>query len=760
MKFGACRFSPIPSSLISTLVFMSLMVIPHQVSLAQSQVIPDDTLGTENSLVVPIDAGNDRIKGGAIRNANLFHSFQDFSIPENRGVFFANPQGIESIFSRVTGDRSSDIFGTLGVSGTANLFFLNPNGILFGPNAQLDLQGSFLGTTATSFEFGDGLEFGTIDPGLPPLLDVQVVAPIGLRFSDESGDITNLGRLAIEGDLTLSANNLDLQGQVLAGGDMHLQAENTVKIRDSVSDPFIAAATDDLLIQGNESVDIFTLNHPDSGIFSGGDLTLRSANPVIGDSHFFSFGNFKIEELDGNFGSLVSPHDPIIRSLGDVEFLGFQGRSLHILAGGNITISSFVIITGPESNIEGSDFLKESVALSNGKIVEIDGSAEPTLDIRAGVEPDAIGLTGTTGLNLPFDILVPSPVITTPTPTSADINLGTVVFLPDRISGKVLVTNQYKPNSLLEGKIMLSFTRTTQGISGRAISVASGLGGGSVYLDSRGDIEIDGIVDASGFSVVPGVSDGGDITVLSNADILISERGSIASAGIAGGQIDIESKGQLMMEGNGSGNFNTDTSLIASITLGSDKGGDVNVSAQSILLKDTAEIFTGTTLNRVSSQTGSGGNLNVHVTNSIELLNGGLFTIVQSGTGSSGNIEIDTKKLIIQNTVPGSNIQNGVRISGIEGSSGRGGNIKINASESIEIIGNRPDAFVPDITQVGTFINSLSVQTGISTSPFDASTAGDVIIDTPKLVIRNGGGIAVVPLPGSLMKLVKGSAEI
>ncbi|MFW5766152.1 MAG: filamentous hemagglutinin N-terminal domain-containing protein, partial [Coleofasciculus sp.] len=127
-----------------------------------AQVIPDDTLGAESSVVTPDvirEILSDRIDGGATRGANLFHSFLEFNIGEGRGVYFANPDGIENILSRVTGDNVSTILGRLGVLGEANLFLLNPNGILFGANASLDIEGSFLGTTANSFTFPDGSEF-------------------------------------------------------------------------------------------------------------------------------------------------------------------------------------------------------------------------------------------------------------------------------------------------------------------------------------------------------------------------------------------------------------------------------------------------------------------------------------------------------------------------------------------------------------------------------------------------------------------------
>lgn len=95
-----------------------------------AQITPDATLGTEGSVVTPnatVDGfAADLIEGGAARGANLFHSFQEFNVEDGQRVYFANPVGIENILGRVTGNQLSNILGTLGVNGNANLFFSTP----------------------------------------------------------------------------------------------------------------------------------------------------------------------------------------------------------------------------------------------------------------------------------------------------------------------------------------------------------------------------------------------------------------------------------------------------------------------------------------------------------------------------------------------------------------------------------------------------------------------------------------------------------
>jgi filamentous hemagglutinin family protein len=381
---------------------------------AIAQIVPDRTLGAENSAVTPnIDikgVSSDRIDGGAIRGSGLFHSFQEFNIREARGAYFSNPPGIDNIFGRVTGSNASNIDGRLGVLGNANLFLLNPNGILFGPNASLDIPGSFLGSTANNLKFGDGKEFSAINPTAPPLLSVSV--PLGVQFNQAQpsaianfanlsvgqnlslfgGTVVSTGQLsapggqitvaAVPGDsmvnlsasgqflnidtssiatgegssladlllnndaqfypgLTVNSNaqvevagsglsvrdgdvvakdvtaqtttltahhNLTLvESAIRTNGDLNLLAGDTVRIRDSAANPFVAQAGGKLLVQGRQGVDIFALNNPNSGLFSGGDLVLRSLNTVGGDAHYWTGGNFRIEKLDGSLGGLFSP---------------------------------------------------------------------------------------------------------------------------------------------------------------------------------------------------------------------------------------------------------------------------------------------------------------------------------------------------------------------------------------------------------------------------------------------------------------------
>jgi filamentous hemagglutinin family protein len=179
--------------------------------------VPDNTLGAESSTVTPdvVIRGipSDQIDGGAIRGANLFHSFEQLSVLEGRGAYFANPVGVKNILSRVTGANRSDILGRLGVLGNANLFLINPDGIVFGQNASLDVQGSFLATTADAVKVGDGGLFSASQPTEVELSENSRLSAV-VRGTGTGRDLTiETGQLLISDGAVVDTSTIDVSHQ-------------------------------------------------------------------------------------------------------------------------------------------------------------------------------------------------------------------------------------------------------------------------------------------------------------------------------------------------------------------------------------------------------------------------------------------------------------------------------------------------------------------------------------------------------------------
>lgn len=165
------------------------------------------------------------ISGDSRLGDNLFHSFSEFSIPENVTATFMD-DGATNIFIRVF-EKASFINGTLAIlgDGHANFFLLNPNGITFGSEAALVSTGSFIASTADSIAFSDGVQFSAAAIG-HPLLTVAI--PVEFRFGQAPRAITNRSQASLGGALNVIGEPVGLQvnsGKTLAllGGDILLE---------------------------------------------------------------------------------------------------------------------------------------------------------------------------------------------------------------------------------------------------------------------------------------------------------------------------------------------------------------------------------------------------------------------------------------------------------------------------------------------------------------------------------------------------------
>ncbi|MBW4691249.1 MAG: CHAT domain-containing protein [Lyngbya sp. HA4199-MV5] len=423
--------------------------------------------GTNTSVTLSGDRYD--IGGGTQSGTNLFQSFQRFGLSANETAnFLANPQ-IQNILGRVVGGEASNINGQLQVTGSnANLFLLNPAGIIFGANASLNVPASFTATTATGIGFGNNwfsatgtnnyaalsgtpgsfafttdqpgsiVNFGNLavtagqtlallggtivstgtlsapggqvlaaavpgqslvklsQPGSLLSLEIQSITPAqpatlpqvwnlpiaslpqlltGGSLGNATGISTNpdgtvvltgSGTPILAGDgvvrtataqtatLYASRNLTLVESQLQTTGDLNLLARDTVFIRDSVANPFTANAGGKLTIQGDRGIDILALNHLQTAPFqSGGDLSLISDGVISGDSHFTNGGNLTVQTLSGGPGNFTSLYDPIFTVAGAFTFGAYTGVALKVQAGGDITFTGPIVITGADATATG-----------------------------------------------------------------------------------------------------------------------------------------------------------------------------------------------------------------------------------------------------------------------------------------------------------------------------------------------------------------------------------------------------------------------
>ena len=609
-----------------------------------AQIVPDNTLGAESSIVTPNlniqGIPSDRIDGGATRGANLFHSFQDFNVGENRGAYFANPTGIENILTRVTGSNRSNISGRLGVLGGANLFLLNPNGIVFGPNATLDIQGSFVATTADRIQLGDTGYFSAARSQTSSLLSVSPGALFFNAVATQPSSIINQGNLATPKNLTLSAGNLDLQGQLKAGGDLTLQAQDTVKVRDSVTTPFLANSGGNLTIIGNRGIDILALNHPtETPFISGGNLSLISDGVISLDARFASGGSFSIQSLSGGLANFVSLYDPIISSNGDVDVAAnYTGASLLVESKGNIRILGDINITGPDTNTLPAGPDTATLSTSSALILRSGQSALAYGSVNSGAVPDASNGLVPAGITLggnvtlqPFNgtggivnLLAASGNVSTRgmTTNGGAINVNSAGSITT--NGQTLDTkngddydayfNSYDPNSD-------SYTYTGSG--------QPALGGGVISLLAANGNITTGNLDSYSLSVLNTASGGGDIRLeASNGSINTGNLRSYSSSrsGNAGqgGAISLTAANDINITG--------DLYSSSESNSGAGQGGTISLTAAN------GSITTGE-LNSSSytfdGNAGRGGAISLTAANNISI-EGNLYSFSYSNSATAG----------------------------------------------------------------------------------------------------------------------------
>ncbi|MGB3402340.1 MAG: filamentous hemagglutinin N-terminal domain-containing protein, partial [Microcoleaceae cyanobacterium] len=684
---------------ISTLLCLTASFCVFQGISATAQIIPDNSLGNESSVVVPNininGLDSDRIDGGAIRGSNLFHSFQEFNIDNGRGAYFSNPENISNILTRVTGDNISNILGTLGVLGNANLFLINPNGIVFGPNARLDVGGSFFASTADSILFENSVEFAASNPDAPPLLTINI--PIGLNFRENPGSIVNQSFAVDSEDNIVGLQVLPEKTIALIGGDIQIEGGILTAPQGRIELGSVA---------GNNTVSLTPI---EKGYALNYENALNFQDIALSQEAFV--------DVRGEGG-------------GDIQI---QGRRVTLIDGSIINAST-----------QGSD-PGGLLSIHASESVEVIGSG-----IFATLNSNATGNAG----NLVIDtqnLLVQGESFIS-TATFGNGNGGDLTITATDIE---LLSDSRLFATVAPGAIgnAGNLTIDTQNLSvrdGAQISTATfGNGDGGNLTITANDIELVGI-SSSGFPSglfatveAEAIGDGGTIN-LNTQNLRVEDRARIFASTFGNGNagnliidtqhLQVRDEAQIGVGtfGNGNGGNLTVTANDIELIGGNSglfapveaeatgNGGTFTIDTQNLLIRDGAQIFTGTAGN------GSGGDITLTATN-IELIGtsadaqfpSGLGTSVVSGaTSNAGSLTINTQNL---------RVRDGAQILTETAGDGDGGNLTITAAD-IELIGTSAD---------GQFVSGL----GAAVASGAVGNGGTLTINTQRLRVRDGAQI-------------------
>jgi filamentous hemagglutinin family protein len=326
---------------LNSLLGVVLSLLP--INKIKAQILPDQTLHQETSIVTPINSNNNRIDGGAVRGANLFHSFQEFNIDRGSSVYFSNPAGIDNILTRVTGNNSSSILGKLGVLGNANFWLINPNGIYFGTDASLDIKGSFIATTNDKIKLGDHIYFGTKSTNLPnnQLLTIQPSALFNNSINNKLAAINN------QGNLKVGTN----QNLIFFGGDVI----NTGKLTSPGGSVYLLGENISLL--DHATIDVSS-SLGGGQVFIGGGFQGKGTIPTAKTTYIGKDVNIKAD-------ALADPNS---------QFIG-NGGNIAIWSDQNTTFYGNISARGVNNNLAtfNSNYQNQSITqnISHGGFVEV-----------------------------------------------------------------------------------------------------------------------------------------------------------------------------------------------------------------------------------------------------------------------------------------------------------------------------------------------------------------------------------------------------
>ncbi len=686
---------------------------------AQAQISTD---GTTSTTISPTETGV-QIDNGSRAEGNLFHSFREFSVPTGSEAFFNNANDIVNIFSRVTGGNISNIDGLIRANGGANLFLINPAGILFGENARLNVGGSFYGSTADSILFPNGIEFSAVNPQTPIL---TINAPIGLNLRDNPAEITVRGNgngarltdspvidtqeaLRVKEDATLGlvGGNLIFEGATIktAGGRIEL---GSVAGGDVAIIPIGNNFTFDYsAIQTFSDISLFNSSNIDASGNGGGDIQVVGRNITLngiaaieantlggeagGDINIFASESLEINGIVNDAGLASGIFNTVFpNATADGGNINIETENLSL--GENSFIATFVLGQGDAGNIDittGSLSLNNGASLSAGTFgsgnagnVNINATDSVLIDgvfsnIATNVDPNAIGDGG-------------------------DINITTNSF--SLTNGSLLFTSTFGSGNAGNVNINATNTVTIDNSSSIFTNVFTNA------IGNGGDINIT----TTSFSLTNGAflsadtsgqGNAGNVNINATATVSLDNFGSIltnvdTNAVGDGGNINITTTALSLSNG----------AFLSSNTLGQGNAGNINLNTGSLNLNNSSLIDS-------SSTNSSAGNVTINANDAVSLTNSSIIFVPGADGGS---ITIEGKSLEITSgsaLVAGINVDSG-------SAEAQAGDIIINLTEDLLIDGTGSDGL-----------------TNISNQNLGTGNAGNVAITARNIDFRNGGNI-------------------
>jgi filamentous hemagglutinin family protein len=689
-----------------------LPVICHadspQITTAISETTGVGDLGTTVRQAAPHQY---HITGGEPRGNNLFHSFQDFSLASGDIARFQTTTltpdaAVQNILGRVTGGNPSQLYGTID-SATfypqANLFLMNPAGIVFGPTATLNVGGSVTFTTAHYLRLA---EANGSQPGIfsanPTQSNILVSAPVtafgflpsqdnpvkpitveGSALSVPLGHSLSLvgGNITISSGSVITAPSGQIQlASVASAGETLMQSLQNLHMIDSK--PFDINGTIHI---SNSRIDVSGDTNAGNG--GGGTVSIRGGQLVM-DRGFIT--------ADTRMHTAGEQMAVIIKMGGDVVL---KNQSAISATSSDAGRAGDILLKGQHVSLEGAANIYTTSA----------GSSEPGANIS--IESRTVSLREGSGLS-----------------TSS---------IGSALSGNITIA--------AADSVRVSGTDTVLGTKSRIQTDAGTGNGGNVRIETV-SLEVSNSAEISTRSSL-GIGPAGNL-ILESQILKVLGGGAIFSDGTNGsGTISIDSK-SIEIVGYADPN---DRSRIANIGGGAGGTGDIDIHANHFSLSDDARL----------NMEGDGqlGKIMINATESLNITNGGKIRMENAGTGLKRLIELESPQITLNQGIiqtltvgpgdaaavnlkasdiffDGGKIDSSTCFSTCGGTGGFGGDVSVNASHNVALRGQFAERILGGQIEPATPAGIFSA-TGNS-----SNKAGDITLSAMNLGISDGATIS------------------
>lgn len=649
-------------------------------TLAQSVIVTDGTVGAAvalDGLDVEIPAELGQTRGG-----NLFHSFERFNVDTGASATFTGPDGLNNVISRVTGGAISAIDGTLAsrIEG-ADVWLINPAGVLFGPDARLNVPAGFHVSTANELRFGDGSVFSATDPTGSTL---TIADPVSFGFLGDAPGPIGLFRASLE---LRSEQSLSLVGGdigILGNGDSSLQArDGSIRLAAVEGTGAVALDTSDPPALEGRAITLLEQASISTAGTRGGPIVIDGGAIAIRERS-------EIETV--RFGEGISDNNVTLR--GERITLDASEISTRTLGDGdagdlNVETAQFDVINGAVLESKTSSAGDAGTIRIRAEAISIIGnqaSVDTGIDASAG--PGSNGNAGTIHINTESLELREGGAIESGTTTAGQA--GTI-----RIdAGSVLIE---QGDTISQTGLFTDAGLNAAGNAGRIEVHADELtikDGGSIASETNGSADagtVQIVVDALLLDGMFGVG-----TAI-RADARSSSQGQGGQIQIRAGSIDVLRGGAIRAQTSAGGS-----------------AGRIDIVADRLTLDAEDDSVTNISVSTAPNSTGAGGRMVLDI-GELDIRSGATLTGGTSGIGRAGTIIVTADQLQIDQE--GADGQTGILSQTGFNASGGGGLIQVTADD-MQLFGNG---------QIGT-------------STFGNGNAGSIVIDAGNL-LSDGQGV-------------------